>query len=95
MLGRFEVGEIVYPFCPPFTKSAVPVILKLMVSAPLPAAHSPAATPEAVSSLAAMMFLLSVQAPLLVVVSALELTTMLVAAWVGACQCKKSCKGGS
>jgi hypothetical protein len=50
------------------------------VSAPEPAAHSPAAAPEAVSVFAATMASRSVQSPSLAVVSAIEFTVMVLAA---------------
>jgi hypothetical protein len=63
-------------------KSAVPVILKLMVSLPLPAIHSPAVAPLAVSLLEAVMASLRVQRPSLASVSAIEFTVMVEAALV-------------
>ena len=63
-------------------KSAVPVILKLMVSLPLPAIHSPAVAPLAVSLLEAVMASLRVQRPSLASVSAVEFTVMVEAALV-------------
>jgi hypothetical protein len=44
-------------------KSAVPVILKLIVSVPEPAIHSPAVAPLAVSLLEALMASLRVHRP--------------------------------
>ena len=63
-------------------KSAVPVILKLMVSLPLPAIHSPAVAPLAMSLLEALMASLKVQTPSLASVSAVEFTVMVEAALV-------------
>ena len=60
-------------------KSAVPVILKLIVSVPEPAIHSPAVAPLAVSVLEAMMASLKVQTPSSAATSPLELTVKLAA----------------
>lgn len=57
-------------------KSAVPVMLNSMVSAPKPALHSPIVAPETVSMFAAMMASRSVHSPSSAVVSAVELTVM-------------------
>lgn len=62
-------------------KSGVPVMLNSMVSAPEPAIHSPPVTPEAVSVLAAVIASRSVHSPSSAVVSAVELTVMVDAAW--------------
>ncbi len=78
--GSCEVGDIVYPSSPPFVKSAVPVSANSIVSVPEPAAHSPVAAPETVSVFAAVIASLSVQAPSLAVVSAVEFTVMVLAA---------------
>ena len=57
-------------------KVTVPATLKVMVSAPDPAAHSPAAAPEAASVLAAVIASRRVQAPSLAATSASELTVI-------------------
>src|SRR5438105_9346655 len=54
----------------------VPATLKPMTSDPEPAAHSPAAAPEAVSVLAAVIASRSVQAPSFAATSAKELTVI-------------------
>jgi hypothetical protein len=64
-------------------KSAVPVMLKLMVSLPEPAIHSPAVAPLAMSLLEALMASLKVQTPSLASVSAVEFTVMVEAALAG------------
>ena len=63
-------------------KSAVPVMLKLMVSVPEPAIHSPAVAPLAVSLLEALMASLRVHRPSLASVSAVEFTVIVEAALV-------------
>ncbi|MFO0955375.1 MAG: hypothetical protein U0526_02455 [Candidatus Saccharibacteria bacterium] len=79
MSGSAEVGAMVWPFCPPFVKSAGPVIAKLIVSVPEPAAHSPTAAPETASVFAEMIASRSVQAPSLAAISPLLLTDSVAA----------------
>ncbi len=71
MVGSWVVGVIL---CTP-----EPGILKLIVSAPEPAIHSPGVAPLAVSVLAAVIASLRVHTPSSAVVSPLEVTVRLAA----------------
>jgi hypothetical protein len=62
----------------------VPVTLMLMVSSPLPAAHSPTVTPEEASFVAAFSASRSVHWPSSAMMSEVELTVMVVPATAGA-----------